>query len=804
MKVSLNWLNEFIQVPKDHEKFARQITEHCFEVEKIIYPGREEYKFSNIFIARVVDYAKHPNADRLRVVKVELGAGRIVEPVVCGADNFVQGDMVALALPGAVIPQNVHSDTHETFVLQKAKIRGVESQGMICSAFELGLADEPEERPEIMILPKEAKLGQDLSVYLRQSSETKDVVFDMSLPANRADLYSHIGIAREISAILGIKPKQALIKYETLAKIKSAKRLKVAIKDAKRCPAYIGMRMKVKIKESPDFIKERLKSLGLRPVNNVVDITNYVMHEMGEPLHAFDSSKVKGRINVRMARNGEELVTIDHRRRVLSPSMLVIADDHKALAVAGIMGGADSEVSENTSEIILEAANFAPTQIRRTSKALGLRTEGSGFWEKGLAAAQAYIGSRKAFELLQKYASAELAEYSETGNFTEYDRKLVFAADEINSLLGSDFSTPQLKKYLQQLGFKATGSEKITVKVPWFRRDIGSSADIADEILKIAGMNFLEKRPLMIERAQMQVNSDSRIMDLKEFMSGCGYNEVQNYSFVSEKEIAAFGRPLASEYVSVLNPLSAEQGYLRKNLLLHLIKNASANGKNFGAFKLFEIGKSYAGFLKEPDLLTFINFDKSKSKEQLYAEAKGTLESLVSKYTSHPIKYMPSSEGQVLDFEVIGKTFGNIGMVDARTLKNFDVEYPLAFCKLEVAPFVEFAEIKKYAEFSKYPQKVLDISLIVSSRTKWSQIDEIVRRTGGQILASIDLFEAAHFYPKSVLPSFHKELSKKGLKNIAFHLIFQAKNKTLKDSEILPIYDKIIVELKSKLGAEIR
>lgn len=804
MKVSLNWLNQFIQVPKDYEKFARQITEHCFEVEKIIYPGREEYAFSNVLVARVLDYAKHPNADRLRVVKVELGAGRIVEPVVCGADNFVQGDMVALALPGAVIPQNIHSDSHETFVLEKAKIRGVESQGMICSAFELGLADEPEESPEIMILPNDAKLGQDLSVYLRQSAKTKDVVFDMSLPANRADLYSHVGIAREISAILGIKPKQALVEYEKPIKIKFVKRLKVAIKDPKRCPAYIGMRIKVKIRESPDFIKERLKSLGLRPVNNVVDITNYVMHEMGEPLHAFDSSRVKGRINVRAARHGEELITIDHRRRVLSSSMLVIADDHKTLAVAGIMGGADSEVSENTGEIILEAANFAPAQIRRTSKALGLRTEGSGFWEKGLAAAQAYIGSRKAFELLQKYASAELAEYSETGNFTEYDRKLVFAADEINSLLGSDFSTLQLKKYLRQLGFKATGSEKITVKVPWFRRDIGSSADIADEILKIAGMNFLEKRPLLIERAQMQVNADSRIMDLKEFMSGCGYNEVQNYSFVSEKEIAAFGRPLASEYVSVLNPLSAEQGYLRKNLLLHLIKNTSANGKNFSAFKLFEIGKSYAGFLKEPDLLTFINFDKSKSKEQLYAEAKGTLEALVSKYTSHPVKYMPSTDGQVLDFEVIGKTFGNIGMVDARTLKNFDVEYPLAFCKLEVAPFVEFAEIKKYAEFSKYPQKVLDISLIVSSLTKWSQIDEIVRRTGGQILASIDLFEAAHFYPKSVLSSFHKELSKKGLKNMAFHLIFQAKNKTLKDSEILPIYDKIIAELKSKLGAEIR
>lgn len=804
MKVSLNWLSQFIQVPKDHEKFARQITEHCFEVEKIIFPGKEEYAFSNVFVAKVLDYAKHPNADRLRVVKVELGAGRIIEPVVCGADNFVHGDMVALALPGAVIPQNVHSDAHETFVLEKAKIRGVESQGMICSAFELALTGEPEERPEIMVLSKDAKPGQDLVSYLRNSAKSKDVIFDLSLPANRSDLYSHVGIAREISAILGIKKKPALINYEKLAKIKPAKRLKVAIKDPKKCPAYIGMRIKVKIKESPDFIQERLMALGLRPINNVVDITNYVMHEMGEPLHAFDSSKVKGRINVRTARHNEELTTIDHRRRILRESMLVISDDQKALAVAGIMGGADSEVSESTKEIILEAANFAPTQIRRTSKELGLRTEGSGYWEKGLIPRQAYIGSRKALELLQKYASAELIEYSEAGNFDEHERKFAIGAEEINSLLGSDFSATRIKKYMQQLGFGTAGSNKITISVPWFRKDVSSSADVADEILKIAGMNFMEKSPLLIARSQIQVNADNRFMDLKEFMSGCGYNEVQNYSFVSEKEIAAFGRPLASEYVSVLNPLSADQGYLRKNLLLHLIKNASSNSKNFDSFKLFEVGKSYAGFLKEPDLLTFVNFGKNKSPQQLYAEAKGTAEALIKAYTSHPIKYTQSGDGQAVDFEVIGKTFGSVGLVDAKTLKNFDVEYPLAFCKLEVAPFIEFAEIKKYSEFSKYPQKVLDISLVVNIGAKWSQIDEIVRKAGGQMLDSVDLFEAAHFYPKSAVPSFHKDLAKKGLKNMAFHLIFQAKNKTLKDSEILPIYDKIIVDLKSKLGAEIR
>ncbi len=804
MKISLNWLNQFIQVPEDHEKFARNITEHCFEVEKIIAPGREEYSFSNVFAARVLSFEKHPNADRLRVVKVQLNGKKVIEPIVCGANNFAEGDMVALALPGAVIPQNIHSDSHETLVLEKAKIRGVESQGMICSAFELGLASEPEQNPEILILPADAQPGQGLIEYLRKSKKIKDTVFDISLPANRADLYSHVGVARELSAILGIKQRPALAKYEDLPKLKTVKRLKVLVKDTKHCPVYIGMRLKVKIKQSPDFIQERLKALGLRPINNVVDITNYVMHEAGEPLHAFDAAKVKGCITVRMARADEQLITIDHRKRTLAGSMLVIADDHKALAVAGIMGGIESEVSENTGEIILEAANFEPTQIRRASKKLGLRTEGSGFWEKGLDPKQAKIGSFRALELMQKYADAQLVEYSETGRTDSAGSKIVFDIHEINGLLGSDFTSTQIQKYLRQLGFKFKAGKKITMEIPWYRKDISSSPDIADEILKIAGLNVLEKKPLQIARNQSQVNADADFLALKEFMAGCGYNEVQNYSFVSEKEIAAFGGQIANEYISVLNPLSADQGYLRKNLLIHLIKNAALNSRTYTAFKLFEIGKSYAGFMKEPDLLTFVVFDKSKNHEQLYAEAKGVLEALIRKYTNHLIKYFPGKDSLSLNFEVIGKTFGSIGLVDQRTLKNFDLDYAMAYCKLEIAPFVEFKEIGKFTEYSKYPQKVLDISLLVGNSITWGQIEDIIRKTSGQLLAEINLFEAAYFYPKSAVPEFHRDLAKKGLKNMAFHLVFQAKNKTLKDSEILPIYDKIIIELKSKLGAEIR
>ncbi len=803
MKISLDWLAEFVEIKYKPKNFAQLITEHCFEVEKILAAGAKEYSFSNVRVAKVLHFEKHPNADRLRIVKLDL-SGQVIEPVVCGASNFASGDFVALALPGAIIPQNIHSQQHESFVLGKATIRGVESQGMICSAFELGLAEQPEEKPEILILPKNAKNGEDLKDFLNSKEKGSQAVFDLALPANRPDLFSHAGIARELAALLGLARKPTLARTEQSFDAKGVpKTLRAEIKNKNACAYYKAARFKVKIKPAPEFIQERLQALGLRPINNVVDITNYVMYALGEPLHAFDSAHVQGGIVVRNAHPEEKITTIDHKQRILDATMLVIADEKKALAVAGIMGGKQSEISAATKEIILEAANFEPGQIRRTSKKLTLRTDGSGFWEKGLHPKQAEFGFFMAERLLREYADAEILEMNTIGRLAETKDKIAFTADQVNSLLGSDFSVAQIKKHLRQSAIKFSGSKIITAEVPWYRKDMINAADIADELLKIIGFNEFEKKPLLIRRAQAYVNSDQAFNGLKEELGSRAFNEVQTYSFISPKDIKNFGNQFEN-HVAIKNPLSAEQAYLRKNLLISLIKTAALNAKNFDAFKLFELGKGYSGFMKEQDLLGAVICDKNQSASALYASAKGALEAVLQKYTDHAIKYIHSSNENTVDFVLLGKTVGKLGLVSRQILKNYDLDHDLAYFEIEIAPLLQMQRTKIFAAYSKYPQKVLDVSLLVAEDIAWQKISDVASKTGGTLLQKIELFEAAHLYPKNKLPRYHKELAEKGLKNLAFHLVFQAQDRTLKDSEILPIYDRIKVELKDKFNAEIR
>ncbi len=795
MKISLNWLEDFLEIQKQNpQQLAQQISEHCFEVEKVL-GGEQNYGFSNVIVAKVLHYEKHPNADRLRVVKLDVG-NKVIEPVVCGANNFEVGDLIALALTGAVIPQNIHSEEHESFTLEKAVIRGVESQGMICSSFELGLSERPEEKPEILILEKGIRLGEDLAKHLKAQAKEAGAVFDVSLPANRPDLYSHLGIAREISGILGIKTKNWIKEIQELSfNHKGVSKLDISIKEKKACPVYIGAKLKVKVGASPIALKKRLHGLGLRSINNVVDITNYVMYEMGEPMHAFDASKVSGGIVVRNAKNGEVLTTIDHRERALDDSMLVIADKEKALAIAGVMGGFDSEVNENTTEIILEAANFEPSQIRKTSKKLGLRSDSSGFWEKGLHPYQAKIAVARAIDLLKEHAGAEVLSYAEVGDVERENRKIKFEVEQINGLLGSEFSDGEIQKVLTRLN--------LDKEIPWYRQDMVNYADIADEILKTVGFNELSKKSLSVQKLTSQIDADKAFNGFKEKMSDLGFIEAQNYSFISEKDISGFGKSKVTDHLKIKNPLSGDQGYLKRNLLVHLLKNVSLNSKNFDAFKLFEIGKAYHAFGDERDLVTFVIFNKEKTAQGLLSEVKGVLEAVVSEYTNHKVEYKQENTEQSL-ISLLGKELGNFGLVNRLVLNNFDVTGDLVYVTLDLHPLLASKTQKKMIPYSKLPSKVLDISLVVKESVKWAEIENLVWKNGSDLLKSVEVFEAGYLYAKGSLPRFHKELGLKGVKNLAFHLVFQAKDRTLKDSEIMPIYDKIKVELKTKLGAEIR
>lgn len=806
MKISYNWLSEFLDLSKvKPELLSQQITDHCFEVEKLISNSGKEFGFSNIIVAKVLHFGKHPNADRLRVVKLDAGSGKIIEPVVCGANNFVEGDLIALALPGAVIPQDIHSDSHETFTLTKATIRGVESQGMICSAFELGLQNQPEEKPEILILPKTAKIGMKLEDHLRAKQKKSDFIFDLSLPANRPDLFSHLGIARELSGILNLKKTAVLTGLQKKDKlnVKSKQKLDIELKDAELCPYYVGARLKVRIGESPAFIRERLEALGLRSINNVVDITNYVMHEVGEPLHAFDSKFVEQKIVVRKAHSGEEFMTLDHKTRKLDHDMLVIADAHKTLAIAGIMGGLESEVTENTEEIILEAANFNAANIRRTSKKLGLRSDASALWEKGLHSKQAALGMNRALELLKEHASAEIVSFGEAGKAEEKIKVIKFNSADINGLLGTDFNAAQVKKFLAQTGFRINGVNVFSAEVPYYRTEVYNSADLADEVLKITGTNNLQKQPLVVQKVDSEINEDKAFYQAKDIMVGLGFNEVQNYSFISEDDIAKAGKEGENRHLRVKNPLSADQVFLKRTLLIPILKNVRSNSRYSDAFKIFEIGKGYLGLLDEADLLTFALYDKNQSKEMLLAKAKGYLEEFVSRYHKDPIKYR-SMRGDLVTVSSGNIEIGSIGLVEGQKMHNFDLENPVAHASIDLQKLWSGEKQNYFKAYSKFPAKVLDISMIVEKDLSWGRIVEVINQYAGAFLKDIQVFEAEYFYPQNKLPDFHKKLKEKGQKNLAFHMLFQAQDRTLTDSEISPIYDKIVGELQSKLNAEIR
>ena len=813
MKVSLEWLSEYISLPNiTPEKLAELIAEHCFEVEKIIYPSKEKFDFSGVVTAKVLDIEKHPNADRLQVVKVSTGK-EVVYPIVCGAHNFSVGDIVALAQPGAYIPYNIHSESGEGFTLGTAKIRGIESQGMLCAGAELKLSEGDSEG--ILILSPSTPLGVDFAEHRTQASKTSplSIVFEVALPANRPDLHSHLGIARELSAILGLKKKKAFVESERLVPTKSIKgalssaaTLPVKVQDKKMCARYSAYKLAVEVRPSPKFITDRLSALGIRSVNNIVDITNYVMQEVGAPLHAFNSAKVNGKIEVRSAKVDEQFTTLDHKQRSLDSGMLVIADENQPLAIAGIMGGVSSEVDNQTTEIILESAVFNPYAIRAASKKFGLRTDASALFEKGVSPEQAMLATWHALDLLEKYAEGQILGWSVTGSDSTPLKKIRFTKEDVSKVLGVELKDSEIKKALAQTGLPIKSGKIMELTVPYYRQDMINYSDIADEILRIMGPNKLVKKPPLLSRTGIQHDAGKYLFDIKEHVARLGYLEVQAYSFVSGKHIAEVGYS-PDAHVKVSNPLSADQDYLRKDLKISLIQSIAKNAKIEDDLKLFEVGKGYGGFLQEPNLLGVARYNPSKEVEHLLGEVKGVVNNVLSKHAPDSVEYQNLSENtQEIMFN--GARVGIIYVVNSPDLLNsLNVTGPIICAELNVDIFQQQSSQSKalvYRSFSKYPQKTLDISLIVSENTKIGSVESAILQDSSGLISDVELFEAPYLYASENLPEYHRKLSAEGKKNLAFHVVFQASDRTLTDSEILPIYGKIQERLKRELGAEIR
>ncbi len=792
MKLSYNLLKQFVNTKHSPQELARIVTEHSLEM---TVQEKASGDFSGIITAKVLEINKHPNADRLRIVKAEAG-GKIYDPIVCGAFNFGVGDMVALALPGAKIAQNIHSEAHEPFVLQKAKIRGVESQGMICAAFELGLEDKPGEG--IMLLDKNTKTGISLNKVLTASEQ----VFEASLPANRPDLFSHLGMAREIAAILNAKIKEPKL---NLPRVNPSKTWKVSVLDKTLCPKYIGARLSgIQIKESPKFIQDTLKAVGIRPLNNVVDITNYVMIELGQPLHAFNAKKVTGNIIVRKAKPQEKFSGINHKDYELDISMLVIADEAKSLALAGIIGGLNSEINDNTFDIILEAANFNGINVRKTSRKLGIRTDSSHLFEKQLHPKQADMGIARAISLLQTYAGAKLESINISKLPEKTSKAVKFTTEGVNKLLGSNFKANEIKKLLSRFQIKVSGNKTMSATPPWWRTDLENEADMAEEVLKLAGYNSIKLQPLQVPPVvAFEYNHlfNQYIRESKELWARLGFAEAQNYNFVSENDIIKFGAN-PKDYIAVENPLSRDQAFLKRHLLIPLLKNASLNQKYFEEFKIFEIGRQYLSFENEPTLLTAVTYGKNYAIELLAGKLKASvleyfrqlgIQNIVFQQTDKP--WMEIKSG--------GQTVGLIGMVQEAIIKNFDIDEEVAFVKLELEKIYKLKSDVLFKPYSKFPKISRDVSIIIEKSVTWARIEELIKPIS-PLITSITLFEAPFLATEKSSKKYHEELSKKGLKNLGIRLEFQSLERTLKEEEVTGILGQIVLKLQQEIKAEVR
>ncbi len=788
MKISLNWLSDYIKINKTSTEIADALTMGIAEVEGI---EKINNNLSGVVVGQVVKKEKHPNADRLSIAKVDVG-NKILN-VVCGADNLEQGQKVPVAVIGAQLPNGLK--------IKKAEIRGVISEGMICSEQELGLKAESQ---GIMVLDTQAKIGMDFGRHLGLEEDEILEIDNKSL-THRSDLFGHIGIARELAAILNLKinlPNVANIKQ----KIKKDS-LKIKIKNKTLCPRYLAAVLgHIKITDSPEWMQSRLRACGIRPINNIVDITNYVLLEFGQPLHAFDYDKISGdkkEIIVRLAKNKEQINTIDEKPRVLSGSDLVIADGQKAIAIAGIMGGRETQIDQNSKKIILESANFNSFNVRKTAQRLSLRTEALTRFEKGLSPYLAELGINRAIQLLIKYAGAELSGgVYDTQIAKPKEQKLTLDIDKLNQYIGHEIKPEKVKKILQNLNFKVVGSKKFKVTVPLYRMDIGIEEDLIEEVARIYGYGNI--KPIDLSGAIKPVEQDRDIYwrnHIENILVGLGMSEVMNYSFYGERLL---GKCLLTprDHIELENPISQELKYLRTSLLPYLFNLVEKNIKNIAEIKIFEMGHVYFEECECQSVSAALLGDN----EKIFYQAKGIINILLKKlnidYQTMALKkevnceyFNMYAEGKCLQYKAGEELLGTLALTDQRVVKNFNIKNKeIAFFNLSLNKITELANRDiKYNPLPKYPPVMLDVAFVFDQKIKAQEIEQELIQAGRPLLRSAELFD---IYVGKNLGANKKSL--------AYHLEYRSDDKTLADKEVKNIHQRVVDKILQRFDAKLR
>jgi len=839
MKVTLNWLKQYVDFDWSPEELTERLTMLGLEVEGVTKVGGE---FAGTVVAQVITREKHPNADKLSVCRVNDGTGE--RQIVCGAQNFQVGDKVPLILPGASLPMK--PGDKEPFTIKVGKIRNVESHGMMCSPAELGLPDDVD---GLLILKADAKVGQPFAEYLGRSGS--DVVYDLEITPNRPDWNSVIGIAREIAALTGnaLKVPEVISNQLPVISGKVGELVAVRVEDAELCPRYTARVIRgVKVGPSPDWLRAALEKVGLRSINNVVDVTNFVMLETGQPLHAFDYHLVaKGSngtptIVVRRAVAGEKFTTLDGVERTLASDQLLIADEQKGIALAGIMGGANTGINERTVDVLLESAYFNSTNIRRTSKTLGLRSDSSYRFERGCDPNWGVdFAGRRAGQLILETAGGQLAEGVVDVYAKQVEPKTItLRPEKVSQLLGIELPADVITRHLTSLGLTVTAP--MTFTIPTFRVDLKREVDLIEEIARLHGVDKIPSTP---PRGAIGANAFDavydEIADARRLLAGLGLNEAQGQTLVSRDEC----RGPRAEVVALANPLSSDMDVLRPSLIPGLLDSLRHNvsRKNYDV-ALFEIGRVFqqrapgvppgGGSLttnaprQGSDLQTqnastrqdaggtheerriaialtgrrapgFWSGDDRDAKFDL-SDLKGLIEEFLEQFGVRGVTYTRRAEPTALLIESAtialgGKlALGEIGQVSPALAKRHDLRDAVFVAELNLDQLLARRNAaKSFKALPQFPSSRRDVAMLVPEATTHDAVLGAVRQAKPQNLETVELFDV--FRGKNI-PA--------GQKSVAYAFTYRGTEKTLTDAEVNAAHEKVMGQFKQALGATLR
>jgi phenylalanyl-tRNA synthetase beta chain len=817
MKISYNWLKDYVKTELTPEETAKVLTNTGLEVEGMESFSSVEGGLEGFVIGQVTWCEKHPNADKLSVTRVDVGSGREL-PIVCGAPNVAEGQKVVVAPVGTKLQMD-----NKEFEIKKTRIRGEISEGMICAEDEIGVGDSHE---GIMVLDEDAPIGQPLKDYFEVEYDT---VLEFDLTPNRIDGASHIGAARDLAAVLNMKQATPLHipRVKDFGKDRDGLAIDIEIADTQGCPRYSGVTLSgVKVGPSPEWLQNRLKAIGLKPINNLVDISNFVLMETGHPLHFFDADKIAGqKVIIQRLKEGTPFTTLDEQERKLSGHDLMICDTEKPLCIAGVLGGIRSGVTEQTTHLFIESAYFDPKSIRNTAKRHNISTDASYRFERGADPNMTLYALKRAAMLVQQMAGGEV-----TSDITDRypgpvsPARLTLSFSNLLKITGQKIPTDQIKKILQALDIKiaSENDQGLDLEIPTYRVDVTREVDVIEEILRIYGYNQIEIPGKLNTSITITEGLDKEKYThaVSTLLTGKGFYEIMSNSLTKSDYYKPLETYPEEKLVYLHNPLSQDLNCMRQTLLFGGLEAVVHNiNRQRPDLKLFELGNCYASNPKASDendplkqyheqthLGLFMtgafareSWLMGKTTTSFY-HLKGHVEAILEKMgfdirTFKKEEFENDIYSQGLRYKIKKQTLAEAGIVHNELLKRFDIENPVFFGDILWDKLLEYAGNNRveYREVSKYPEVRRDLALLVDQEVRFNQIEELAYQSERKVLREVSLFDV-----------YQGEKLGQNKKSYAVSFILQDEKQTLKDKQIDKIMDKLIRTFKEKLGAEIR